>query len=365
MKISSVLTVLETAAPPQLQEDYDNAGLITGLPDWDCTGILLALDATEDVIKDAIQQKCNLVVTHHPIVFKGLKKINGNNYVERAVIKAIKNDIAIYAIHTNLDNIIEGVNGKIASLLGLKNLSVLSGKKNLLRKLQTYVPQKNAEQVRDAVFNAGAGQIGNYSECSFNISGIGTFKAGKGAKPFIGKENERHQENEVRIEVIFPAYLEKQILAAMVEAHPYEEVAHDVIELSNSFKNIGSGLIGELDSGVEESGFIQKLKEVFKTPVVRHSAFTGRKIKKVAVCGGAGSFLITSALSSGADIYITADMKYHDFFEADNKILIADVGHFESEQYTIDLLQEILVQKFPTFAVLKTGVKTNPVNYFI
>ena len=365
MKINEIISYLETIADTSLQEEYDNAGLITGDAGWDCSGIICTLDATEEVVKEAIQKKCNLIVAHHPIVFKGLKKINGKNYVEKTIIAAIKNDIAIYAIHTNLDNVKQGVNGRIAQMLGLENCKILSEKDGTLNKLFTFVPVDHAAKVRNAIFAAGGGQISNYSECSFNAEGVGTFKGGEGTNPFVGEPGKQHQEKEIKIEIIFPAYLERKIMAALISAHPYEEVAYDIIQLSNSNQSIGSGMIGELVQPVEEKQFLSSLKELFKVPVVRHTRFTGRPVKKVAVCGGAGSFLISKALAAGADVYITADVKYHEFFDANDSLLLADIGHYESEQFTINLLQEVLEQKFPTFAVLKTEVKTNPVAYFI
>lgn len=365
MKITEIISFLETKAPPSLQEHYDNAGLITGNAGWECSGVICSLDATEDVVKEAIAENCNLIVAHHPIVFGGLKKINGKNYVEQTVIAAIKNDIAIYAIHTNLDNVINGVNGKIANLLGLQNISVLSPKENTLKKLFTFVPIDKAEQVRDAIFAAGGGHIGNYSECSFNTEGLGTYKAGQGTNPYVGTIGEQHQENEARIEVIFPDWLESSVIEAMKASHPYEEVAYDVVRLSNPYREIGSGVIGILPEAVNETVFLEKIKKLFDVPVIRHTRLLNRPIQKVAVCGGAGSFLVSKALAAGANIYITADMKYHEFFDATDRIIIADIGHFESEQFTIDLLKEILEQKFPNFAVLKTQVKTNPVRYFL
>jgi dinuclear metal center YbgI/SA1388 family protein len=364
MKINGIITFLESKAPPSLQESYDNAGLITGQGEWECTGIICSLDATEEVVREAIAKKCNLIVAHHPIIFRGLKKINGKNYVERTIITAIKNDIAIYAIHTNLDNVIEGVNGRIASMLGLENISVLSQKENMLRKLFTFVPVGQADAVRAAIFGAGGGHIGNYSECSFNTEGTGTFKPGEGSHPFTGEKGKQQREKETRIEVIFPSFLENKIIAALKQAHPYEEVAYDIVALSNSWQNTGSGLLGTFPVAMEEKGFLTALKTIFKTPVIRHTVMLNKPVKKVAVCGGAGSFLITNALSAGADAFVTADIKYHEFFDADASLLIADIGHYESEQYTIDLLHEVLEQKFPTFAILKSGVNTNPVRYF-
>ena len=364
MQIAQIISFLESTAPPSLQEHYDNAGLITGDTNWDCLGIICSLDATEEIVREAIAKNCNLVVAHHPIVFGGLKKINGKNYVERAIITAIKNDIAIYAIHTNLDNVIYGVNGKMAAMIGLQNVSILLAKDNTLRKLFTFVPADQTEKVRNAIFESGGGQIGNYNECSFNAEGTGTFKAGKGADPYVGNIGERHYEKEVKVEVIFPAYLESKIVAAMKAAHPYEEVAYDIVGLSNKHPQVGSGTIGELIQPMKENEFLEHLKKVFNLSIIRHTELKNKTIKKVAICGGAGSFLISNALGAGADVYVTADVKYHEFFDANGKMLLADIGHYESEQFTIELIQEILERKFPTFAVLKTEVNTNPVYYF-
>jgi len=365
MKIAEITQLLDELAPPSYQESYDNAGLITGDASIECTGIICTLDATEDIIAEAKNKGCNLVVAHHPIIFKGLKKITGKTYVERTIIAAIKNDIAIYAIHTNLDNLLTGVNGKMGDKLGLQNRKVLLHRENNLMKLYTYVPVEDADKVRDAIFKAGAGQIGNYSECSFNIRGKGTFKPGEGTNPHIGDIGKREETNEEKIEVIFPAYLKEKLVNAMTEAHPYEEVAYDLIALGNYFLEVGSGLVGELPEPLDEADFLQLVKKVFGLSVVRHTSLINRKVKKVALCGGAGSFLIKNALAAKADVYITADVKYHEFFDAENKMVIADIGHWESEQFTIDLLHDVLHSKFPTFAVLKSEVKTNPVSYFI
>ena len=365
MKIAEIISFLESTANPVLQEHYDNAGLITGDKEWECRGILVCLDSIEEVINEAIRKKCNLIIAHHPIIFTGLKKITGKNYVEKSIITAIKNDIAIYAIHTNLDNVLQGVNGQIADLLGLKNVTVLSLKENTLKKLFTFIPIHAAEKVREAIFEAGGGHIGNYSECSFNTEGIGTFKAGDDSKPFVGEVGKQHRENEVRVEVIFPAFLEAKIIANLKTSHPYEEVAYDIISLDNSYSGFGSGIIGELEQGMDESSFLGFIKKLFGLKVIRHTSLMGRPVNKVAVCGGAGSFLIAKALAADADFFITSDIKYHEFFDANSKMVIADIGHYESEQFTINLLQEILEQKFPTFAVLKTEVNTNPVRYFL
>ena len=364
MRIHEIIVFLESIAPPSLQESYDNAGLLTGDRSWECQGIITCLDATEEVIMEAIAKNCNMIVAHHPIIFKGLKKINGKNYVEKTIITAIKNDIAIYAIHTNLDNVIDGVNGKIADTIGLVNRSILVPKENILQKLAVFVPTAHKQTLLDALFAAGAGNIGNYSECSFATPGTGSFKGNAGTDPFVGKPGERHYENEERVEVIFPVWLQSQVLKAMKNAHPYEEVAHDIYALDNSYQQTGSGILGELEKEMDEKAFLTLLKTNFNLSLIRHTAFLGKPVKKIAICGGAGSFLTPAAIASGADVYVTSDIKYHEFFDADNRLLLADIGHYESEQFTTDLLFDILRQNFPNFAVLKTGVKTNPVNYF-
>lgn len=365
MKIGELLSAIEVFAAPELQEDYDNAGLITGKRTWSCTGVLCTLDVTVDVINEALQYNCNLIVAHHPIVFRGLKRVNGGNYVEEVLIAAIKNDIAIYAAHTNLDNVVMGVSQTIAEKLGLQNSTVLQPKAKMLRRLITFAPLDKAAEVRQAVFAAGAGHIGKYSECSFNSNGTGTFKAEAGADPYVGEVGKQHQEQETKIEIVYPFYLERQVVNALVAAHPYEEVAYDIFTMENVHYGIGAGLLGELPEEMSEEAFLKMLKDRFTLSLIRHTALRNKPVKKVAVCGGAGSFLIKKALGSGADAYVTADIKYHEFFDAENKMVIADIGHYESEQFAVDLLHRLLAEKFPTFAaVRKSGVNTNPVRYF-
>jgi dinuclear metal center YbgI/SA1388 family protein len=365
MKTLDIINFLETVAPSSLQESYDNAGLIYGAPETECTGVLVCLDVTEAVIDEAIRMKFNLVIAHHPLVFKGLKKLNPDRGISQVLVKAIKNDISVYAIHTNLDNVITGVNNKIADKLGLADRKILVGKEGLLKKLVCYVPVAHLDPLQQALFTAGAGQIGQYSECSFAVKGEGTFKAGDGADPFVGAVGKRHMEEEMRLEVMFSSWQQKKVLAAMREAHPYEEIAFDIINLENLHNEVGSGLTGVLQEPLTPDTFFGLVKERFSAPVIRFSPLTGKKIQKIAVCGGAGSFLISNAIAAGVDLFLTADLKYHDFFEADGRIVLADMGHFESEQFTQDLLFDLLKQKFPNFAVLKTGVATNPVNYFL
>ncbi len=364
MKIKEIIKHIEEFAPLSLQESYDNAGLIIGNADRNINQALICLDITEDTLNEAIKNNCELIISHHPIIFKGLKTITGSSLAERVVIEVIKSNIAIYAVHTNLDNVLEGVNGKISEKLGLTKLRVLQNRKELLRKLVTFCPLEQASKVREALFKAGAGSIGNYDSCSFNTEGKGTFRANKNAKPFVGEKNILHSEKEERIETIYPAYKESAVLKNLFLTHPYEEVAYDIYPLENVFSNVGSGIFGELDEEMAEKDFLEKLKNIFKTESIRHTAFLNKKIKKVAICGGSGSFLIHSAKLSGADIFISADIKYHDFFEADGNMLIADIGHYESEQFTKELIYDILIKKIPTFALRISEMETNPVKYF-
>lgn len=364
MKIKEITGHLENLAPLSLQESYDNAGLLVGDKEWECSGIIVSLDVTEEVVAEALKKNCNLIVAHHPILYKGLKKLNGNNYVERTIISAIKNNIAIYAIHTNLDNIIEGVNRRIAEKLSLQNCKVLLPKPGTLKKLVTFSPTENAEEVRSGLFKAGAGAIGNYNECSFNLQGEGTFQAMEGSNPHLGEIGKRHVENETRIEVIFPAGKENKIINALKECHPYEEVAWYMSSLDNWQDGRGSGLVGNLEQEMDENELLALLKKEFGLSVIKHTPFLNKKVNRIAVCGGSGFFLLPHAQAAGVQVYITADVKYHEFFDANGTILLADIGHYESEQFTINLLTEFLQQKFPNFAVQKTEINTNPVNYY-
>lgn len=363
-KIKDITGYLEQIAPRSYQESYDNAGLITGDSQAEVTGILLTLDCTEDVVDEAIEKKCNLIVAHHPIVFKGLKKLNGSNYVERTIIKAIKHDIAIYAAHTNLDNVHNGVNKEIARRLELKDVQILAPKKGMLQKLIAFVPKENTEVVLAALHEAGAGQIGNYDQCSFRVAGTGTFRPNDVANPAIGEANQQEYVEEDRVELIFPAHLESKIMGALKSAHPYEEVAYYLQSLENENQEVGSGMIGKLEKPVAPREFLSFLKTKMNLSMIRHTRFVSEKIESVAVCGGAGSFLISKAKARGADAFVTADFKYHEFFDAEDKLMIADIGHYESEVFTKDLFDTFLREKFPNIATYLSQVNTNPVHYF-
>lgn len=365
MKIQELITFLDSKCPPDFQEDYDNCGLIIGNAESEAKAALLCVDSTEDVVDEAIRSRCNVIISHHPILFNPIKKMTGATYSERVILSAIKHDISIYAMHTNLDNMVGGVNSKIADILGLKKPSILSPKRGKLLKLVTFCPQDKAELVRNAIFTAGGGVIGRYDLCSFNGQGIGTFRAGKNTHPYVGSKGKIHYENEVRIETIIPAHLERSIISALRLAHPYEEMAFDIYSLENTNPQVGSGMIGELPKPMKEKDFLALVMKNMQLECVRHSPLTARKIAKVALCGGSGSFLLREAIDAGAQALVTADFKYHQFFDADGKILIADIGHYESERYTPQIVYTFLKEKFPTFAALISKTNTNPVKYFL
>ncbi len=363
--VKDITAAIEKVAPLSWQESYDNSGLQVGDMDAEVTGVLLTLDVTEEVVAEAISRGANMIVAHHPLLFSGLKRISGRNYIERIVQKAIKNDINIYAAHTNLDNVHTGVNAKIAEKLGLKNAAILSVMKDTLCKLYTYAPKDAANTVRDALFAAGAGDIGQYSECSFNTGGTGTFKPDANANPAIGTTGgPRESVEEVKIEVLVQKDREARVLKALFKNHPYEEVAYEIVAIQNPNQQLGAGMVGSLPAPMEESAFLTFLKERMHTNCIRHTPLSGKTIQKVALCGGSGSFLLNDAINAGADVFITGDFKYHQFFDAEGKIIITDIGHYESEQFTVEIFRDILNEKFRNFAVLISNINTNPVKYF-
>ncbi|KUJ52444.1 Nif3-like dinuclear metal center hexameric protein [Chryseobacterium sp. JAH] len=365
MTIQKVIAEIEKHIAMPQAEDFDNVGLLCGLSERNVSGILVCHDALESVVDEAVQRNCNLIVCFHPIIFSGLKSLTGKNYVERAVLKAIENKVAIYAIHTAFDNDFRGVNAGICNLLGLKNLKILQPKKNNLKQLTVFVPREYSENVKEALFSAGAGNIGFYDECSFKIEGKGTFRPTVGSNPFSGQQNIRENADEDMISVIFESFKQNQIVAAMKAAHPYEEVAHQIYQLENENHYSGLGMYGEFETEMDEKDFLSFVKDQFSLNIIKHSDLNNKKIKKVGVLGGSGASGIKAAVSKKCDAYLTGDLKYHDYFLAESKMLICDIGHYESEQLVSQQLFEILSQKFSTFAVLKSSEKTNPVNYFL
>lgn len=364
MKLNQLVEELNKWAPFALQESYDNSGLLVGDLNQEIENILISLDITEEIIEEAIQGQFDLVISHHPVIFKGLKSLTGKTPEERVVMKAIKHDIAILAIHTNLDNVMHGVNAKIAEKLGIKDFKILLPQKGQLKKLAVYIPEFHLEEVRQAIFKVGAGHIGNYENCSFGTQGTGTFKGNMDTNPFVGKPGHLHEEAEVKFETVFPAHMQGKVISALLKSHPYEEVAYDIYQLENKNDRVGAGIIGDLPEEMEEVEFLSFLKVKMDVGCVRHTSLRQKKIKKVALCGGSGSFLIGAAKASHADIYISGDIKYHEFFDANAQFIIADIGHYESEQFTKVLIADFLIENFPKFAVQISGHQTNPINYF-
>lgn len=370
MKVTQLLEHLEELSPLAYSEDFDNTGLLVGDPHAEIKGILIAHDTLEAVVDEAIELGCNLIVSFHPIIFSGLKKLTGKTYVERAVIKAIQHQIAIVAVHTALDNSWNGVNAGMCNALGLVNRRILVPKAGLISKLTTYIPKEQAAKLRQKLFEAGGGQIGNYSDCSFNLEGEGTFRPNQLANPTLGEAGKLHKEAEIQIGLTYPTHLQSSILQALFEHHPYEEVAYEIAQLENTNQYIGMGMIGELPEPLASNAFLELLKTVFETPCVRHSAITDGTISKVAVLGGSGSFAIGAARSSGAQAFVTADLKYHDFYQGEKHLLLCDVGHFESERFTCGILFDFISKKIANFApalskgVMVSKVKTNPIHYY-
>ncbi len=363
IKIKDILKEIEEYAPLPLQESFDNSGLQVGDVNQPARGALLCLDVTEEVIDEALELDCNLIISHHPLAFRSFKSLTGKNYVERCMMKACKYDLVVYAAHTNLDNAFGGVNFKLAELIGLQNVRVLSSPKDSLLHLVTYVPEAYSDLVRNALFHAGAGKIGNYDSTSFNVHGEGTFRANEGCNPFCGEIGEFHIEHEVRIEVILPVYKKSSVEQALLSVHPYEEPAYNFYPLANSWNQVGSGVVGELPEEEDELSFLQRIKDLFNVGCVKHSALTGRPIREVALCGGSGAFLIKDAISYGADVFITGEAKYNDFYDVEDRILLAVIGHYESEVCTKDIFYSIISKKYPNFALHFSNVNSNPVKY--
>lgn len=380
MKVREITDYLNSIFLPVYQETYDNAGFLVGDPAREVSGVLATTDVTDAVIDEAIALGANLIVSHHPLIFGGLKRLTPDSATPRMVIRLIENGIGVYAAHTNLDNLQQGVNGILARKLGLEGCRILRPVEGVLRKLVTYVPTADADRVRQALFDAGAGGIGAYDCCSYNSDGFGTFRASEGCHPHCGQIGELHREAETRIEVIYEKRLERKLIRALVEAHPYEEPAYDCIPLDNALPTVGAGMVGRLREPMAAADFFAMVKERLGLPVVRisqmgfgNSKFIIEKqqgknqksatensqladhqpqftISKVALCGGSGAFLIGDAKSCGADVYLTADLKYHDFQSAEGRILLADIGHFESEQFAKEIFYDAISKKFSNFA---------------
>jgi dinuclear metal center YbgI/SA1388 family protein len=363
MKVKDICSYIDKVVPVSFQESYDNSGLQAGDPDRVIESALLAIDMTEEVLEEAIEKSCGLIITHHPLLFHPLKQITGKTLSERIIIKAVRNNISIYSVHTNLDVVWNGVSFKMAEKLSLEEVRPLIYLKNRLLKLITYVPPSHIEKVRDAVFSAGAGVIGNYDSCSFNVEGTGTFRGNEKSDPFVGEAGKLHFEKEVRFETVLLSHLKDVVIEALLGSHPYEEVAYDLYPLENEYLMAGSGCIGTLPEQTSEKDFLDILSDVFNSRGVRYSKLLNKKIQKVALCGGAGIGFLGEAIRSGADAFVTGDIKYHDFFRADGRILLVDIGHYESEKFTTEILYHLITKKFPKFALRFSERNTNPINY--
>jgi dinuclear metal center YbgI/SA1388 family protein len=364
MKLKEFTAYIDSAIPLAYQESYDNSGLQVGLPDQEIDSAMICLDITEHVIFEAIEAHCNLLISHHPLIFSGIKKLTGNTYTERILYEAVKNDIAIYSAHTNLDMMSNGVSHKMAEKIGLEKISVLSPSENRLLKLVTYIPVSHFDKVKIALFEAGAGVIGNYDNCGFAVSGTGSFKGDETTNPFVGEKGKIHFEKEIRFETVLFAHLRTRVIKALIDTHPYEDVAYDLYALENNNTGIGLGCTGILHEPLQEMDFLKLINSVFYAKGIRYSDLTGKMVSKVALCGGSGASLINEAIHSGADVFLTADLKYHDFFKSENRILLVDAGHFETEKFSREILKDLIIKKFPKFAVRFSETNTNPINYF-
>ena len=363
MLIKELISDINNLAPFALQEDYDNAGLLVGSMEAEAVKGLVAVDVTPLILSEAVQKNCNVVISHHPLIFGGLKNVTDSTETGKMIAFAVKNDINIIALHTNLDNVAHGVNHILAQKLGIRNTTILQPAKNMLRKLVTFCPVQFTQEITEALFEAGAGHIGKYDSCSYKVSGEGTFRAGEGTHPFVGLQGQVHHEPEDRIETIFPFYLEKNIISALIKSHPYEEVAYDIYPITNSNPEIGAGMIGELDAETESLKFLESVKKAVGIGCLRYTKHIPKKVRKIAICGGSGSFLIKQAMAAGADVFLTGDLKYHDYFLPYGNMILADIGHYESEQFTKELIFTLLNEKFANFALLQSELDTNPINY--
>jgi dinuclear metal center YbgI/SA1388 family protein len=364
MKLKDLCSYLDSSVPLSFQESYDNSGLQVGLPEWEISSVLLTLDVTEAVIDEAVNAGCGLIISHHPLIFHGIKSITGRTFTERILLRALKNNIAVYSSHTNLDIFSHGVSRKMAEKLGLEKIEVLSPLKKSLIKLVTYIPESHFDIVKEALFKAGAGVIGNYDQCGFSVSGTGCFRGKEKTNPFVGEKGKTHFEKEIRFETVLFSHLKTKVIKVLLESHPYEEVAYDLYSIENESTEVGLGCIGELKMGLDEEKFLKFISKVFDSRGVRYSSRTEKTVKRVALCGGSGYSLLGDAIASGADAYLTADLKYHNYFDADNRILLIDIGHYESEKFSTEILKDLIIKKFPKFAVRFSETNTNPINYF-
>lgn len=363
MKISEITGAIEKYAPLWLQEEWDNAGLQVGDTDREATGAVLCVDATEAIVDEAIDRGVNLVISHHPLLFRGLKRITGRTATERIVAKALKHDIAIYSAHTNMDSAPGGVSWATGRRAGLTAMRTLVPQQGRLMKLAVFVPSAYSNAVSEALWNAGAGRMGNYDRCAYMTDGRGTYRPLPGADPAIGTVGQSHTEAETRIEVVFPTAISGRVVQAMLKAHPYEEPAFDLIPLANDITSAGLGVIGSLKTPMPASEYIAWVKQALGIGAIPYAGDARRMVHRVALCGGAGAEFIGNAIAAGADLYMCGDLKYHDFTTHADSIVLADIGHYESEQCTKEIFYDIIQKNFPNFATYYAEEDKNPISY--
>ena len=365
MTVGDLCGWLEQRAPLRFQEDYDNSGLLVGQRSWTVTGVLCCLDADEAVVHEAVARGCNVVLSHHPIVFKGLKRLTGATAVERTVALALKHNVALYAGHTNWDSIQGGVSFSLAQRLGLVAPRIMMPRGGELLNLVVYVPAEHASPVAEAAFGAGAGRIGAYDECHFSGSGTGTFRPLDGAQPFVGQIGVREVADEHRLEFVLPKHRKSAVQQAVWAAHPYEEVAHSWISLDNSWSEVGYGAVGNLPEPIRLGDFLAVCAAQLGAESVRYSTSSlDRIVQRIAVCGGSGAEFAGAAAAAGADAYVTGDLKYHGFQDPPGGLVLVDVGHGESERPFIDDWAELIRSEFVTFAVLISETDNRPVRTY-
>ncbi len=359
--IGDLSSALESVAPSLYAESYDNVGLLVGRSEWKCEKVLVALDITEAVVQEAIEKGVQAIVAHHPVIFGGIQRLTGEDTAQRAIELAIKHSIALLACHTNLDAIEGGVSYRMAQAISLVNVRTLQPRSGLLWNLIVYVPAESAETLLEALWEAGAGKMGAYDECAFRSHGLGSFRPKEGAHPHNGVIGERAFADEIRLELLVPEGARKKVHQCMMEHHPYEEIAHSWLKHDGVHHSVGFGAIGQWDA-CDWPEAVRRIKTAFGVASFRHTMPIASDYRTVAVCGGAGADLLAQAKSQQAELFITSDITYHRYFGADDRLVFIDIGHWESEQHAMELLIDIVREKFPNFAVLKSETNTNPMH---
>ncbi|MBI4536287.1 MAG: Nif3-like dinuclear metal center hexameric protein [Ignavibacteriae bacterium] len=367
MTVREIQDVIEHWAPREIAWGQDNVGLQIGNPASRLLGILIALDVTEKIITEARRHRANLIISHHPLLFKAPRSITPRNQVGRCIDALVKSGIALYSAHTNLDFAHGGTSWAIAEALGLTAVDFLYKPYKVQRKIVTFVPTDHVDRVAVAMAEAGAGRIGNYDNCSFRMLGTGTFKANERANPVVGSKNVLEKVAETRLEMVVDQWLVPGVLKALKQAHPYEEVAHDVYPTENESDAFGMGIIGMLVRPMTLKSLLALIKKKLGARALRCTGSLNHKVSRIAACGGSGSELLDEAVRARADAFITADVKYHTFHDANGRIALIDAGHYETEHLVVQTMAKKLAQEMrrmrihvPVFA---SRTSTNPIVY--